>query len=784
MYVWVLLTLLIDAQTSAIGQGEFRQQNVFLNFRVNKTDRDATDKTADSILTSSLTPSSYTSMYDLKLKNGYGSNNEFQWNLSAIGTSMLNDIDKTVGNVLRNFLTPSSYASMYNFKLKNGYGSNNQFYWNVSAIGSSILNDIEKLSETFGIAQESKPGTWKPIQEYTTISGRVYSTTVYNTNMKSRWNRSNFVDSIYHELYRFPQKLIPLASRTLSKVREYFRKNDYIRKGYVSRESETSRRFPMHNNTPSGLLIPTFIKNWKHYIVGARQCMSSPKSYFNLPKAVIDVMKYSPRTAAMIVRNRFNKPVPRHPASKKKIYTGYEAMTCQTFANTIPNYYECLKELRRVSACVTEKTKKSAEPNALREYHRRKFWPSALRLVKSVQELDNSCKVDKKTSTITCSLFSRSKTDSNVGMNVSNHLGWSPAGAEAQKIAQQMIEVMLKNQLGADILDEIGTCVYIYQRGASAQHKLRKMSRNHPGARQMYVKVNKTLETYKHHLIRIALGAVNDVRSMFTTVEGTLVKSMSEFLGIDFSEHMKSMRCLDELLDAIMGPWLGDDFWGDGDKSKPDQPNPEQPKPEQSKPEQPKPEQLKPEQPKPKQPKQEQLKPEQQKPEQPKPEQLKPDQSNPNLPPTVPTPEVQESTEPKSRSGMRSYENKSYHSSESSSMFDDSDDPADSSDETDKQLNRSYSPRGVIPREEAARKLMNSLKRLSQTKMLRKQSTIASLANTFLLATMFYECITVLAAAVYRTELNTGSEPPTVPSTPIYQAMTTPQDQDQSWEHS
>lgn len=44
------------------------------------------------------------------------------------------------------------------------------------------------------------------------------------------------------------------------------------------------------------------------------------------------------------------------------------------------------------------------------------------------------------------------------------------------------------------------------------------------------------------------------------------------------------------------------------------------------------------------------------------------------------------------------------------------------------------------------------MKRITRMQMLRKKSTITTLANTFLLATLFYECITILAAAMYRPE--------------------------------
>ncbi|XP_063991086.1 uncharacterized protein LOC135169744 [Diachasmimorpha longicaudata] len=771
MYVWMLLTLLIGVQASAVDQRDLQEKNIIPDFLANETERNATDKTVDSILTTSLPLSISTSMHTLKLKNRYGSKNEFRWNVSAIGSSMLNDIDKTVDNLLRKFLTPSSSASISNFKLKNGYGSNNQFHWNVTAIGSSILNDIEELSKPFQFAKPDEQLTEKMAPSTTPMTAIVNSRRVYDTNRKNRWNRLNFVDSIYHELYRFPQKLIPLASQALSQIRDYSERSEYIKKGYVVRESETTSRSSMHRKPPSGLMTPTFIKNWKHYIVGARQCMSSAKSYFNLPKAVIEVMKHSPRTAATIVRNRLKKAVPRHPASKKTIYSGYEAMTCQVLANGMSSYYECLKEMRRVSAYVGEKTKKSAESKALREYHRRIFWPSALRLIESVGDLNNSCKVDNKASTITCSVFNGLDNNPNVGMNMSNRLGWSPTGTEAQKIAQQMIEVLLKNQLGADVLEEIGTCVYIYQRASSAQHKLRKISRNDPQARGMYVTITNNLEAYKHNLMRIALGAVNDVRSMFTAVEGTLVKSMSQFLGIDFSEHVKSKRCWDEFLDTILGSLLGDNDWENDGISKP-----KPPKPDESRPGQPI--------------------VEQENPEKPKPEQPGSEQSNPNGSGSVPSPEqpvpansavnpssqVEEPSEKPASEVMRSYENKSHRSSESSSQFDDSDDSADSSEETNQQSRKNHFSTGVIPRKEAAQKLMNSLQRLSQTKVLRKQNTIASLANTFLLATMFYECITVIAAAVYRTERATDSESPITSSTPIYQEMTSVRDQEQSWE--
>ncbi|XP_044004937.1 uncharacterized protein LOC122850035 [Aphidius gifuensis] len=48
--------------------------------------------------------------------------------------------------------------------------------------------------------------------------------------------------------------------------------------------------------------------------------------------------------------------------------------------------------------------------------------------------------------------------------------------------------------------------------------------------------------------------------------------------------------------------------------------------------------------------------------------------------------------------------------------------------------------------------LTNSLKRITQTQMMRKPSTISKLANTFLLATIFYECMSILAVAMYRPE--------------------------------
>lgn len=58
--------------------------------------------------------------------------------------------------------------------------------------------------------------------------------------------------------------------------------------------------------------------------------------------------------------------------------------------------------------------------------------------------------------------------------------------------------------------------------------------------------------------------------------------------------------------------------------------------------------------------------------------------------------------------------------------------------------------------------LTDSLKRITQTRMMRKTSTISKLANTFLLATMFYECMSILAVAMYRPETIGSIETPTV----------------------
>lgn len=52
--------------------------------------------------------------------------------------------------------------------------------------------------------------------------------------------------------------------------------------------------------------------------------------------------------------------------------------------------------------------------------------------------------------------------------------------------------------------------------------------------------------------------------------------------------------------------------------------------------------------------------------------------------------------------------------------------------------------------EEALKKLIESMKRLGQPALPHRPSALVTLANTFLLATMFYESIALLAAAIYR----------------------------------
>ncbi|XP_011304173.1 uncharacterized protein [Fopius arisanus] len=704
MCVWVLVTLLIGVSSRVFCQGE-NQHHVFRDFHMNQT--------------------------------------------------ILRDVDKTLDSVLENFLTPSSYTSIHNVKLKNGYGSHNN--WNITAIGSCILNDIDKLSEQFGIMNQPFPE-----MIVTSTTTRYYSLdSVFKFVHDNQ--RSYFADSVYHELYRFPWKLIPLASKSVSNFKEYCQKNKYLKKGYLSGESLTSKNREKYN-IRRVLRTPIFINDWKHYIIGVRQCLSSPKPYFNLPKAAIDIIKYPPEGAAAIVKSRLRKPIPRHPPLNQKTYSTYEAVACQMVTPTTEAYYQCLKELRRIDGCAVKRMEKAAERKALRAYRSRKFWPSAVKLTESIGDLNDSCKLDHKASTMTCFISDQSGDNSNHTLFLGNYPKLTTVAGEAQKMIRNMIELMLQSQVGADALDEIETYVYIYHRSVEAQDELSKTAGRSHRARDMYLRMTNNVETYKQHLARVAFGAINDVRTVINTVEGTLVKSMSRFLGIDSSEHVRTMRCFDEFVDSIIGPWFG---FGGSDHSHPSLQKPARPMNDGTKPSILKPDGTS---------------PSILKPNVTSPSILKPDGTSPSiLKPDGTPPENLEHDLPENATPVIDKEGHEQ-------LGDPLDQPNKEerlrkSDEIEFMFSNGWinklddfhesgeapARRGVIPRAEAARNLMNSLKRLGNAKLLRRQSTITSLANTFLLATMFYECITVLAAAIYRTERNIEFGSPTVSPHPISQ---------------
>ncbi|KAK0079642.1 hypothetical protein PV325_000986 [Microctonus aethiopoides] len=436
-------------------------------------------------------------------------NEELLLNNFGFDSNQSKEIKIVVDNILKN------YISTPNNKLSPQRNSSLTYILDVTFISDTITNEIENTFRNIGLINLNKK----------------------KRQIKFPRNKNSsltFGNSMFHKILPFFIKLSPIFQAIASTLQYYFRKNNYRQKGYL--RSDFSLPKIITQSSPNEFKVVSLVDNSEKYINAYLNCWNNNFTLFNASKAFINIVKYPPKKTGRIVKSRLSKSIPRHPYKSDKLFTEFDAITCQLLIenNSEITFKNCLKQLELIDKCVEITFNKSLKSDKLK-------WRSTRMLKETINDLDSNCKVAKNSNDF--------KLICQKNINKSDPLT-DQLLTLLKRILKRLRKVLSKDKIWADLFEQIDAIIDAYNMIASLQKESITRSKNQPHLIKEYNKRSKQLHRYTKSLTEIGINTIDQIRRITRTIEEVLVKIVST-TGINLSNNLRSMNSFDKIFNKI-----------------------------------------------------------------------------------------------------------------------------------------------------------------------------------------------------------------------------------------
>lgn len=424
-------------------------------------------------------------------------------------SNQLKEIKIVVDNILKN------YISTPNNKLSPHRNSSLTYILDVTFISETITNEIENTFRNIGLINLNKN----------------------KRQLKFSRNKNSSLtlgDQIFNKIFPFFIKLSPIFQAVVSTLQYYFRKNNYRQKGYS--QSDFSLPKIITQSSPYEFKIVSLIDNSEKYINAYLNCWNNNFTLFNPSKAFINIVKYPPKITGKIVKSRLSKSIPRHPYKSDKLFTEFDAITCQLLIenNSEIKFKNCLKQLELIDKCVEITFNKFLKVDKLK-------WRSTRMLKKTINNLDSDCKVAKNSNDF--KLICRKNINKSDGL-ADRHL------TLLKRFLKRVRKILFKDKIWTDLFQQIDALIDGYNMIVSLQKESITRSKNQPNLINEYNKRSKQLHRYTRILTEIEINTIDQIRRITRKIEEVLIKIVS-ITGINLSNNLKSMNSFDKIFHNI-----------------------------------------------------------------------------------------------------------------------------------------------------------------------------------------------------------------------------------------
>ena len=380
---------------------------------------------------------------------------------------------------------------------RNPASSKLKFFGKIGFFGNTIIKSIKSFLYKWGL-WGSRPDV--QADNYNDIQDR------------------NKIEAVYRNLLQMPLKLSPVLRQSKTRISKVFQKNSYTHLGYKS--ARTS--FPLeYVYSTEEWRLPAILGFVEMYSRNMLNCLKQkPANAFNLKNAVIKLSKFSPEKTSKILKNRLEKPALRHPRLKKGSYNEFHAFLCHAVVDNLRSEYSnCLKEVKRVGDCTYTKLKTSPKLDLPLRKSSKKF-------LKIVKKLDDSCESSKDGISLSavCSpklKAKRSDDFSFIADYVTNDVTSSPS---LNRMTNQLGSEIMKTQLGAEAVHEMGTLLRIYKQGTELKAAYMMAAKEAPYLRYKYLEVAEDFKSYEQFLARSTFTTINRIHGVVDIVNKALVE--------------------------------------------------------------------------------------------------------------------------------------------------------------------------------------------------------------------------------------------------------------------